>query len=113
LAGFTGLNRIVHCHPVNPVNFFIKKEGTFMNNYTIIGLVAAACTTISFFPQLIKTVKTRHTKDISLGMYFLISIGILIWFVYGAIINDLPLILANGISFIATGIILGYKLIYK
>jgi MtN3 and saliva related transmembrane protein len=84
-----------------------------MHWHTIIGFAAAICTTISFFPQLIKTIQTKHTKDISLGMYSLITLGILLWFIYGIYIKDLPIIIANGISFIATGIIFIYKLIYK
>jgi MtN3 and saliva related transmembrane protein len=84
-----------------------------MNSNTLIGLVAAACTTLSFFPQLIQTIRTRRTKDISLGMYTLITVGLLIWLIYGLTIRDLPIILANTISFIASGTILVYKIIYK
>ena len=84
-----------------------------MGWYTILGLTAALCTTVSFFPQLVKTVQTRHTKDISLAMYSLITLGILLWFFYGLCIKDVPVILANGVAFIATGIILIYKVVFK
>jgi MtN3 and saliva related transmembrane protein len=46
-------------------------------------------------------------------MYTLITIGIFFWFIYGIYLKDMPIIIANGIAFVATGIILIYKLIYK
>jgi MtN3 and saliva related transmembrane protein len=88
-------------------------QGYKMHWHTILGFTAAACTTISFFPQLIKIIQTKHTKDISLGMYSLITLGIFLWFTYGLYIKDMPIIIANGIAFIATGLILVYKIIYK
>jgi MtN3 and saliva related transmembrane protein len=84
-----------------------------MSWLTFLGFIAAACTTASFLPQVIKTIKTKHTKDISLGMYSLITVGIILWFVYGLIRKDPPVIIANAVGFIATSVILIYKFIYK
>ena len=84
-----------------------------MNLVTILGLVAAICTTISFLPQAIKTIKTKQTKDLSLGMYLVLTTGILLWIVYGILIGDLPIILANGITFIFTATILFLIIKYK
>lgn len=84
-----------------------------MNWITALGFLAAICTTVSFFPQLIKTIKTKHTKDISFGMYLLLTIGIFLWFLYGLLIKDTPVIVANAIAFVATLIIFVFKLIYK
>ncbi|MCK5169891.1 MAG: SemiSWEET family sugar transporter [Bacteroidales bacterium] len=84
-----------------------------MNLITILGLVAAACTTISFLPQAIKAVRTRQTKDISLGMYTLLTTGIVLWLIYGVIKNDLPIILANGITLVFAATILFLKIKYK
>lgn len=77
---------------------------------TWIGLVAAFGTTASFLPQAIKTIKTRHTKDLSLGMYILMTSGLFCWFIYGILLGDLPLIFANGISCLLTSIILVIKI---
>ena len=66
---------------------------------TIIGLVAAICTTSSFLPQVIKILKSKETKDISLLMYAILTAGLFLWLVYGVLLSDFPLILANGISF--------------
>ena len=65
---------------------------------TLIGLIAAICTTSSFLPQVIKTWKSKKTKDISFLMYAILAMGLLLWLVYGIIIRDFPLIMANSIS---------------
>ncbi len=84
-----------------------------MNIITLMGLMAAACTTISFLPQAIKTIRTKHTKDLSLAMYAIFTTGIFLWLVYGLIIKDIPLITANIITFIFTSVILIMKIRYK
>lgn len=81
-----------------------------MNTITIVGLCAAICTTTSFLPQAIKTIKTKNTKDIALSMYVLMFVGILLWLTYGILIKDLPIILANVASSILSGIVLVMKL---
>lgn len=65
---------------------------------TMIGLLAAICTTASFLPQVVKTWKSKKTKDISFLMYAILAMGLLLWLVYGIIIRDIPLIMANSIS---------------
>ncbi|MEO9020822.1 MAG: SemiSWEET transporter [Ginsengibacter sp.] len=84
-----------------------------MNITTIIGLIAAASTTTSFLPQAIKTIKTRNTLGISLSMYSLFSFGTLLWFIYGIMDRDWPIIIANGITLVFAVIILSYKIRYK
>lgn len=84
-----------------------------MSTITILGLIAAFCTTTSFIPQAIKTIRTKNTKDISLAMYLIFSVGVSLWLVYGLLINDLPVIIANAITLVFALIILIYKLIYK
>ena len=83
-----------------------------MHWITIIGLLAATCTTIAFLPQVIKTVKTKKTKDISLLMYIILTTGILLWVVYGLLTIDLPIILANSITFVLALIVVMLKIIH-
>jgi len=64
----------------------------------IIGLAAAACTTISFVPQVIKTYKMKSGQGVSLGMYFIFLAGVALWLVYGLIIKNWPIILANVVT---------------
>jgi MtN3 and saliva related transmembrane protein len=79
---------------------------------TVVGVAAGMCTTGSIIPQVFKTFKTRHTKDISLMMYVFLTIGILLWLVYGIMINEMPIIVANGTSLIFTGLVLVMKFRY-
>lgn len=72
-----------------------------MDRVTLIGIIAAICTTIAFFPQVYKVYKTKHTRDLSLPMYIIFSAGVLLWLVYGIIINNLPIIAANAVTFIS------------
>jgi len=84
-----------------------------MNFSTVIGLLAAVCTTFSFLPQAIKTIQTKHTKGISFLMYALFTVGTFLWMVYGLESNNFPIIFANGITLIFAIIILGCKIKYK
>jgi MtN3 and saliva related transmembrane protein len=77
---------------------------------TLIGLTAAFCTTIAFLPQVIKTWRTRSTKDISLAMFLVFTTGIFLWLVYGVMLRDIPLIAANGTTFVLSATILYLKL---
>jgi MtN3 and saliva related transmembrane protein len=84
-----------------------------MDAITIIGLIAALFTTVSLLPQLIKVYKTKSAKDISTGMFTLFGTGVLLWFVYGVFVNDLPIIVANSLAFIQAAVILFFKAKYK
>ncbi len=83
-----------------------------MNWITAIGLLAATLTTVSFLPQVIKILKTKHTKDISLLMYSIFATGVFLWLIYGILLKELPMILGNGITFILTVIVLILKIRY-
>ncbi len=81
-----------------------------MNGTTLIGLIAALCTTASFLPPVINTLTSKKTKDISLLMYAILTTGIFFWLVYGILLKDFPLILANVISFSLSVCVLVMKL---
>ncbi len=83
-----------------------------INYIAIIGLIAGTCTTISFLPQVIKIIKTKETKDISISMYIVLATGILLWTIYGILTKDFPVILANSISFVLSVIVLILKIKY-
>lgn len=77
---------------------------------TWMGLAAAFCSTAAFVPQVVKTWRTRSTKDISLVMFLVLVTGIILWLAYGIIIQDIPLIVANGVTLLFAGTILVLKL---
>ena len=80
---------------------------------TAVGLAAAVMTTAAFLPQAVKTWRTRQTRDISLGMFLILCLGIILWLVYGYLRGDMPLILANGVTLVLAATILVLKLKYK
>ena len=84
-----------------------------MNTITlisIVGYVAAICTTISFLPQAIKIIKTKNTSGISVVMYSLFTVGTLLWLLFGIFTNNFPVIIANAITLLFAITILYYKI---
>ena len=77
------------------------------------GFVAAACTTLSFVPQAVKTIRTRDTRGISLWMYLVFTVGIAFWFGYGLVLGSWPMIISNAVTFLLSATILGLKLRYR
>ena len=75
-----------------------------------IGYAAAILATSSFLPQVVKTIRSGHTKDISLWMYLLLCSGVALWLVYGVMIHATPVIVANLVTLALSGIILVMKL---
>ena len=81
-----------------------------MNLVTLLGLIAATLTTVAYIPQAVKIIRTRHTKDLSIWMYVLLNIGISLWLIYGFLLRDPALLLANSVTLILTSIILTLKI---
>jgi MtN3 and saliva related transmembrane protein len=79
---------------------------------SIIGAVAGISTTGAFLPQVVRAWRTRSTHDISLGMFLLTVFGLVLWFIYGLVLHDWPLIVADAVSLIFAATILGLKLRY-
>ena len=76
----------------------------------ILGYFAAFLTTAAFFPQTIKTIKSRDTASISLAMYVMFTTGIAFWLGYAFLLGSMPMIIAKIISFILSATILVLKL---
>lgn len=69
-----------------------------MDAVTILGLLAAALTTVAFLPQVIKNWKTRSAGDLSFGTFGLFTAGLVLWLVYGLIIDNIPIIASNVVT---------------
>jgi MtN3 and saliva related transmembrane protein len=78
----------------------------------LLGFSAATCTTLAYAPQFVKVWRTRSTEDISLGMFFVMVLGVMLWLLYGLFTGDAPLIAANAITIVLAGGILFMKLKY-
>ena len=84
-----------------------------MNWIEALGFFAAFCTTLSFLPQNIKTIKTKDTSGLSLYMLLLFFIGVGCCFFYGYVISNYPLMITNGLTLFLSEIILIMKLKHK
>ena len=81
-----------------------------MDIMNIIGIAAGTLTTASFVPQVIKIWKTKSSKDVSLGMFFVLAAGVGLWIVYGVMARALPVILANSVTLVLAAVILALKI---
>jgi MtN3 and saliva related transmembrane protein len=76
----------------------------------LIGYAAATMTTVSFLPQLIRVVKLRSARDISLGMFLIFTAGTACWLIYGLLSHSAPVTIANLITCSLSASILVLKL---
>jgi len=83
-----------------------------LNSMEWTGYIAALLTTLAFVPQAVKTIRSKDTSSISLGMYVVFTIGIGFWLVYGISLGSMPMILSNIVTFGLSATILGLKLRY-
>jgi MtN3 and saliva related transmembrane protein len=75
-----------------------------------IGLLAGACTTLSFIPQALMVWRNGHAQGVSLGMYVIFVTGVALWLGYGWLIQAWPVVIANAITLLLAGYILSVKL---
>jgi MtN3 and saliva related transmembrane protein len=81
-----------------------------MDAATVTGVLAACCTTASYFPQLKKCWDTQETGDLSLGMFLTLFGGLSLWVVYGVLRSDPVVLVANAISLCCLSGILFFKI---
>ncbi|MBI5887222.1 MAG: SemiSWEET transporter [Deltaproteobacteria bacterium] len=84
-----------------------------MDRITVLGLFAGTLTTISFIPQVVKAWKSHSTKDVSFWMFLLLTVGVMMWVVYGFLIGSLPVIMTNAVTLVLVFILLVLKIKYK
>jgi MtN3 and saliva related transmembrane protein len=77
---------------------------------TVVGVAAAFCTTVSYWPQLKKCWETGSADDLSLRMFLILAAGVALWAPYGFLQSDIVIIAANAISFSLLMGILYFKL---
>lgn len=75
-----------------------------------IGMLAAFLTTAAFVPQVVRVMRTRDTRAISLWMYLMFSFGVALWCIYGLLLGLWPVVLANAITLLLALVVILYKL---
>jgi len=76
----------------------------------LIGFFSGFCTTIAFLPQVIKAYRTKSTKDVSLLMFLVFTIGVGGWLIYGVLLMNIPIIIANILTLFLAFLILIAKI---
>ena len=66
-----------------------------MEWHSWIGYMAASLTTLSSLPQAIKVITTRNTQGISGLMYVMFVCGLVLWLIYGLLIEDTAVSMAS------------------
>ena len=77
----------------------------------IIGMVAGVLTTCAFFPQVVKTVRSKSTDDLSWTWLLMTICGVFLWLVYGVYINSVSLVVANAVTFLSVIVLFRVKYI--
>jgi len=78
-----------------------------------IGVLAAALTTFSFVPQIIKALRTKSVKDVSVTTIVQLSLGVSLWILYGIHLKNIIIISANAITLATLMILLSVYATYK
>jgi MtN3 and saliva related transmembrane protein len=82
-----------------------------MTLVTLIGSLAALCSTLSFAPQAWKIIRTRSTEGLSARMYAVTVAGFSLWLAYGVMLGEWPLIVTNAACLALSGFILVLRIL--
>ncbi|MGB4599872.1 MAG: SemiSWEET transporter [Trichlorobacter sp.] len=78
-----------------------------------IGMIAGLLTSVASLPQVVKTYQSRHARDLSIWQPLLLSVGVAMWLIYGILIRDIPLIVANITPLLCNLALAGMKLKFR
>jgi len=79
---------------------------------TLIGSVAAVCTTGAFVPQVVRVWRLKSAGEISLTTFLVFALGTFVWLIYGLLLDSIPIVLANAITLVLALTIVFLKLNY-
>jgi MtN3 and saliva related transmembrane protein len=91
---------------VNPIASFSARP------VELLGFAAAFCTTAAFIPQLVRVIRLRSARDISLPTFLLFSVGVFLWLLYGLYTGSRPVVASNALTLVLSVSILILKLRY-
>jgi MtN3 and saliva related transmembrane protein len=69
-----------------------------MDLVTSVGIGASILTATSLIPQLIKLLKEKKSNDVSTVMLSVLLIGLGLWIYYGALRNDVIIVVSNAFA---------------
>lgn len=84
-----------------------------MDTAQILGWMATFLFSIMIIPQIIKTIKLKDTKGVSLLLFIIFLIANIIALIYATMINQAPLMIKYIIAIITTLFYIGLFIYYK
>ena len=81
-------------------------------NPELIGFLAGVLVAAALLPQVIKSWKTKSTKDISLGWSITSITGQAMWLVYGVLVSSPSLVIMSAVTLVMALSVLYLKLRY-
>ncbi|RAK67009.1 SemiSWEET family sugar transporter [Hymenobacter edaphi] len=75
-----------------------------------LGLVAATLSAIMFLPQVLKTWRSRSATGLAAGTLITSTTCVTLWLVYGACVQDVPLIIGNAVNLACTLTLVVFKI---
>jgi MtN3 and saliva related transmembrane protein len=81
-------------------------------DFALIGYLAGTCTTLSFVPQVWRAWRTRNTDDIAWAWLIVFQFGLTLWFAYGVVLRNWPMILANFTTMTLCSLLMVIKFVY-
>ncbi|MCE5295571.1 MAG: SemiSWEET transporter [Euryarchaeota archaeon] len=84
-----------------------------MEDWIVLGLMAGLLTTIGYLPQILKGYRTRRMEDVSIMMPALLSVGMGLWLLYGALLGDIPIIFWNAVGVSLNIVLIAMKLKFE
>jgi MtN3 and saliva related transmembrane protein len=77
---------------------------------TIVGLLAAALTSLSYIPQVKKALPAGSTDDLSSKTLGVLASGLALWIGYGVLKSDYVIIVANAVGLALVVTLIGFKI---
>jgi MtN3 and saliva related transmembrane protein len=81
--------------------------------YDMIGYIAGFLVSIALLPQVIKTFRSKSSKDISLCWTIILMSGLFLWIVYAFSYPILPLFIFGLVEFSMVLTLFIFKFLYK
>ena len=78
-----------------------------------IGYLASACSTVAFFPQVVKALTTRSVRDVSIYMLLVLLLSNGLWIYYGLCANVPPVTICNAVILVQVVLLVVLKRVYR
>jgi MtN3 and saliva related transmembrane protein len=96
------------------MNLVLQSAAMHLSNAHIddLGYAAALLTTAAYVPQLVRVLRLRSARDISLPTFLMFAVGVIFWLLYGLYTGSKPIIACNSVTLVLAVSIVVLKLRY-